>query len=367
MKKFRLAPLILAGFACAVLILSCGSNSRYLRGIKDRRPELAKLFSQLKKQADNNESRFIIMHQIIKIMLQEDQIDNLNLFLTTYTESHLEDPFNGYYLLVVAQNYRRAEAFPIAAMYYERIIKNYPDLLIQENKVHLFCLKELITLTQDPEIKVDYYKELIARFQEEIDIGNTYYNLAKTYEALGEWDLSIRAYINFLKYPDTFVPGVQDAFTKVRGLVDFYTYEGPDWTVTNLDTLVSNIKNAIYDQDVRLLKTYIGKINFFTVSWEQQEAAAEQEEDFTIHLSTFLNKRVWCNPVLDRDSNAQEAYLMTTGWSYRINTWYLYFRRINFPADPERHGKWEWAGIYFGDKPFEGNVETGTAAEAEKS
>ncbi|MDR1596788.1 MAG: tetratricopeptide repeat protein, partial [Treponema sp.] len=45
-----------------------------------------------------------------------------------------------------------------------------------------------------------------------------------------------------------------------------------------------------------------------------------------------------------------EAYLRTWGWSQYISTWYLYFRKINFPSDPEIHGRWEWAGIYYGEK-----------------
>ncbi|MCI6442425.1 MAG: tetratricopeptide repeat protein, partial [Spirochaetia bacterium] len=45
-----------------------------------------------------------------------------------------------------------------------------------------------------------------------------------------------------------------------------------------------------------------------------------------------------------------EAYLRTTGWSNYVNVWYLYFRKVNFPADPEIHGRWEWAGIYYGEK-----------------
>ncbi|TFG64967.1 MAG: tetratricopeptide repeat protein [Spirochaetales bacterium] len=355
MKRTTFISVLVTAFMCFLLFSSCG-GAVYLQGVKEKKPELKKLFSQLKKQTVNNESRFIIIQQIIRIMLQENETEALNLFLTSYTEENSADPFNGYYLMVVAQNYKQAGAFPFAVFYYDQIIKNYPDLLVQDSKIHLFCLKELINLTQQPEIRVDYYKELLARFQEEIDVGNTYYNLAKTYEALGEWDLSIQAYINFLKYPETYIPGVQDALKKVRDLVDFYTYEGPDWSYASLETLAANIKTAIYSQDVRLLKTYMRKINFFTISWEQQEEAQEetQEEDFITHLGTFLNQRVWCNSVLDRDSNAQEAYLQTNGWSYRINTWYLYFRRINFPADPERHGRWEWAGIYFGDKPFEG-------------
>ena len=67
-----------------------------------------------------------------------------------------------------------------------------------------------------------------------------------------------------------------------------------------------------------------------------------------------MEQRIHYNRDLDRDSNTREAYLRTWGWSYRIKTWYLYFRRVHFPADPEIHGQWEWAGIYFGEKPFAG-------------
>jgi hypothetical protein len=52
---------------------------------------------------------------------------------------------------------------------------------------------------------------------------------------------------------------------------------------------------------------------------------------------------------LDASSNSTEAFLKTWGWS-QISTWYLYFRKIYFPSDPEIHGRWEWAGVYYGEK-----------------
>ena len=53
---------------------------------------------------------------------------------------------------------------------------------------------------------------------------------------------------------------------------------------------------------------------------------------------------------LEPYSNDSEAYLRTWGWSYRIRTWYLYFRKIEYPANPDINGRWEWAGIYFGER-----------------
>jgi hypothetical protein len=62
------------------------------------------------------------------------------------------------------------------------------------------------------------------------------------------------------------------------------------------------------------------------------------------------NGRIYFEDKLDKDSNSREAYLKTWGWTQHITTWYLYFRKIYFPADPEIHGRWEWAGIYYGQK-----------------
>ena len=56
------------------------------------------------------------------------------------------------------------------------------------------------------------------------------------------------------------------------------------------------------------------------------------------------------NDTLDELSNEGEAYLRSTGWNYRIPTWYFYFRRVEYPADPEINGSWEWAGVFFGEK-----------------
>ena len=336
------------------VLYSCASpNAYYMTGSREQKEELKSLFHHLENSADKHESRFILLQQIIKILHEQGEDEKLNLLLTTYVEKNPEDPFNAYYIFIVAQNYKRSEAYPFATYYYERILRNYPDLLVRGRSIHLLSLRELIQYSVRPENRVTYYKELLSRFEDEIDKGLTYYQLAKTYEELGEWDLSIQAYMNYLKYPDTYVPGAPEAYKHVEQLVRLYTYDGDDWTVNDLNDLVADVKKAINWGQPWRLREYMSQINFFTTSWEQQES--QVDETFVYNLGTFLNSRVRCNAELDADSNAQEAYLKTTGWSYRIKTWYLYFRKIHFPADPEKHGQWEWAGIYLGEKPFTGS------------
>ncbi|MBA7607322.1 hypothetical protein ES703_14481 [subsurface metagenome] len=201
---------------------------------------------------------------------------------------------------------------------------------------------------EEPHLKIQYYKELISRFSGIIDPGVTYYFLAKSYEEVGEWEQAIRVYQKFLKYPGVEIPGFQNAHAKIREKVEFY-YAGKEWTVENLQSLVAEIRRAIAARNARGLLRYKARVNFFTRSWSQAEAVETLANLFDI--SVFLHtSRVIADDKLDIDSHSGEAFLRTTRWSYRIPTWYLYFRKVDFKPDPEINGSWEWAGIYFGEK-----------------
>ncbi len=354
----RMKPVKCTAYIVILVVLlitagcSTGTTPYYLAGTKEQRKELVQLSKMLKEQTPSPESNFIVIQEIIKILHSTGDLEKLNLFLTTYVEQNSNDPFNAYYLLVVAQNYLDKGADPFAVLYFERILNNYTDLLVHGTSVHYTCLSNLIKLVKDPDVRINYYKELLARFKKKIDPGPLYYYLAKTYEKLGEWDLAIQAYKNFMKYPEAKIPGHANAHKEIKPIIDFYDYHNKNWTMANLDDLVNKIKYAIRKRDYRRLMRYRAKVNFFTISWEQEKVPAKKE--FLSNLNVFMHQRIRYAAKLDRDSNSKEAYLKTWGWSYRIRTWYLYFRRVYFPADPEIQGQWEWAGIYFGDKPFSG-------------
>ncbi|MDR3201328.1 MAG: hypothetical protein LBT68_07690, partial [Spirochaetales bacterium] len=232
--------------------------------------------------------------------------------------------------------------------YYERILRNHPDILIRDQPVHLLCLKELVRIIDKPEHRINYYKELLARFSGQIDEGSTWFYMAKTYEALGEWEQAVQSYTNFLKYPETAIPGYTDVHRQIMKLLAFHNSD-KHWACDNLEDLVSQIKAAISERDARALTYLRAGVNFFAMSWDQEESDVNTQVMFD--LSAFLRgSRVGYARALDPESNTQEAYLETWGWSYRVPTWYLYFRKIQYPGDPEINGRWEWAGIYFGEK-----------------
>ena len=342
--------LLLIPGGCSLFRKIVNPSPYYVVGNEKAKNELIQLSEAMKEQTNNPEINFILIQEISKILHGQSELEILNLFLTTYVEKNSKDPFNGYYLLMTAQNYLDSGAIPFAIHYFDRILKNYSDLRVRGQSIHYICLSNLIKLVDIPQKKVNYYKELLSSFSDDIEKGSAYFYLAKTYEELGEWDLSIQAYKNFLQYPDSKVPGYPEALNQTIPIIDFYDYRNKNWTMENLEDLVNSVKYAIRKKDYRRLSKYRAKINFFAVSWEQEKT--EANSDFLDKLNTFMKNRVRYSADMDTDSNMQEAYLKTWGWSYRIRTWYLYFRRVNFPADPEIHGQWEWAGIYFGDKPF---------------
>ncbi len=329
----------------------------YIVGNQEQRKELSHLFINLQKKAPGTDSRFIVIQEIIKTLHAADHEKLLNLFLTSCVEEHPENPYNGYYLYVVAQNHLKAGAEPFAIHYFKRILNNHTDLSINDQSIHYMCLQNLIDLVESPEEKVNYYTSLLSRFGDQVEKGPTYYHLAKTYEDLGEWELAIQAYRNFLNFPNAKVYGVPNAHEQVRSRIEFYDYPNKDWTREKLTDLVDIIKYAIRTRNISLLSRYRAKVNFFAVSWEEQKVEANR--NFLEGLGGFINQGIHYSSELDRDSNAREAYLKTWGWSYRIKTWYLYFRKVHFPSNPDLHNEWEWAGIYFGEKPFAGAQASG--------
>ncbi len=317
----------------------------YLVGTEEQRLRLAELFDLVEETSDAKR-RVALMEQISGHLVSAGYPERMRILLTSHVESQPRDPYNAYYLLLVARSYEE-ESPELARHYYDRLVTNYSDVSIRESSAHYIALQRLINMTVDSAERISYYRNLIDRFPDRIDAGKMHYYLAKTYEELGEWDAAYAAYKDFLKYPDTTIPGYPDAHDDIRTKVAFFD-SSKDWTMDNLDDLVSAIKYALWRQDSRMLLRFRAEENFFAMSWEQQEDDFNSQNPF--NLGIFMERsRVRYAEDIDVNSNAREAYLRTWGWSHRISTWYLYFRRVDFPANPEIHGDWEWAGIFFGE------------------
>ncbi len=305
----------------------------------------------LEKENLAKETKYAIINKLATNMLAVKDYPSLMLFLTQYVEKNPDDTYNAYYLLMTAYAYLENNAEPIAEYYFEKILNNYNDLLVHGKSVHLICLKELIRISKNSTNKIIYFNQLINRFPDDINTTEMFYRLALEYEKQGEWNLAIKTYTTYLEQDNAAavqIPGYPNAYANTKQLIDF-SNSSKDWTFDTLDELVKAIQKGIATYNYKNLDKYKSKVNFFAMSWHQEETDVNAQENFSMR-SFMRGNKIRYSPNLDSTSSPTEAFLRTTGWSTYINVWYLYFRKVNFPADPEIHGRWEWAGIYFGEK-----------------
>ncbi|MGL4985853.1 MAG: tetratricopeptide repeat protein [Treponemataceae bacterium] len=294
---------------------------------------------------------FTIINELSRTMLAKKEHDNLVLFLSDYVERHPSDPYNAYWLLMLAYSYLQNDSPSIAEYYFDRIINNYSDLLVNSTSVHLVCLQNLIKISTIPTNRILYFTQLIEYFPDDNNVTELYIFLALEYERAGEWDLALQMYMNFLAQQNATtiqIIGLPDAYSHAKKIIDF-NLSSKDWTFESLDALSNAIMRAINNGEWWSLDRYKSKVNFFSMSWSQDENDPNSQRNFSMRRY-MEGRRIRYNESVDDSSSPHEAYLRTAGWTQNISIWYLYFRKINFPSDPEIHGRWEWAGIYFGEK-----------------
>jgi tetratricopeptide (TPR) repeat protein len=331
------------------------ARSAYEAGGKADRAELSELYGLLGEADKNPVQRFAALRQISSNLMRAREYGRLAALLSSLdaidaavSPGGAADPYGAWYLFTAAYAYEQDGSAPIAAIYYDRALKERPDTMVDGRSLHRECLSRLIAIVDSPERRIGYYKDLIARFPDEASDGSTLFLLAKEYERVGDWDLAVKTYSEFLPFFDAAIPGYPDAFRYARGIVDLYN-SPKDWVYQDLQVLVGKVRSALAEGDSNRLRNYRAKVNFFASGWHSDEADSNARALFD--FGEFMaGKRINAASELDSGSNRREAYLKTWGWADKLSTWYFCFRKVYFPADPEIHGSWEWAGIYFGEK-----------------
>ena len=344
----RRAAITLAVVVCVAVAVLGGCARQGLLWVPDRdlNADLRRLTRELEETAIGPETadrRYALVAEIARTLRRGGEGGRERTFLTLYAQQHPQDPYNAAHLVTVADSYLEAGQKPLAVHYYRRVVRNQPDLYVRGRSLHLHCLERLVEL-DDPVRHVEYYRELVERFPERIDVALNLYRLAGVYFQQGAWEAALDTYGKFLRAPPTEIPGEPDAYRRVTELIRFH-HSDKSWVREDLPTLVEEVRAAIARRDVRALRRVQAGVNFFATSWGSDATLTRR-----FRLEAFSMRRVYAAAELHPDSNDHEAFLRTAGWTARIATWYFYFRRIDHGIDPRVDGNWEWAGIYFGEK-----------------
>lgn len=310
--------------------------------------QLRDLFELLDSGRLGVDERYAVIQKISSSLSDAEDYPRLVDFLAEVVARDPEGQYNARHLLTIAWAYSKQGADEVAELYYDRVLKNFPDLTVNDESIHFACLRRLIELSENSARRIEFRRELIARFPEKIDMGIELFLLGNDYESLGDWDSALDSYRRFLPVSGAEVPGHPDAIQYAQQFIDLATTR-KDWTYETLDELLEAVSTAMATGNARSLARIRAKVGFFAMDWYQDKSDGNSQVLFDFAAFTS-GTRIQRAPALDPSSNANEAFLRTWGWTERISVWYLYFRKVNFPADPEVHGRWEWAGIYFGEK-----------------
>jgi tetratricopeptide (TPR) repeat protein len=336
-------PVIIIGIS--ILLISCGSDNKIPPSMS-REGNIEELLAIAGESSSDPAMRYAALEPVIAQARNAGEADWLSALLGFVLQANPGDPYGAYYLMAMAEGARDSGSEELALDYLRRLLKNYPDLEIKDQSLHLLAMGEIANKTGNPREAVNMRLEMQRHYSDRIDPGRNLYNLAGEYRKIGDWDSMYQAYESYLNYPDTVISGVPDARGNVMSDIAFHN-SSKSWTMESLDDLVGTVKYAIRTQDAGLLTRFQAE-NFFLMNWTQ-----ETSDSFThipMTLGSFLKSSIRYREDLETFSNDREAYLWTAGWSWKIPTWYLYFRRIEYPANPEIDGRWEWAGIYFGER-----------------
>ena len=244
----------------------------------------------------------------------------------------------------------KVELRSLARYYYERVVSGYGDVRIGEvslRKPRSSSSYDSARPGRPRQVLPDAARGIRATGR----TGLLYYRLAENLELLGEWEAVYEAYRNVLRYPDLRFPVNR-------------TRIGPSriaWSSTTARRTGPSDRRrppahhhvGAREQGHAHARPLPGRRELLHTELGAGFRRSEHDTALGYRGAPASHEtRAQHRPrEVDIDADGDEAYLWTYGWGgLRIRTWYLYFRKVHFPPDPEIHGTWEWAGIFLGER-----------------
>ena len=334
-----------------LFLFSCNSFSETFFKKTKNDINLEQISADLKNEIQDEESRFTAMQDLTAKMIQENRTDDLCVFLTNFVEHNPEDKYNAYWLFVVAMVHVENKEPITAAYYFDRILNNYHDLLVDGQSIYLASLQNLVKISDDSETRIRCLQKLITEFPTLSNLSENYMRLGLEYELSGQWENALRAYKSFVNQEDAptiEITGIQNPFFRAQRMINL-SRTGASRKYNSPHELKDAVVKALGNSDGYALDRCKSTHSFFAMTWKNTEFDPNTQTTFSF-APLIQGKTIHWDDEFDENSRSTEIYLRTEGWRVDYSVWYLCFRKINFPPNPAIHGKWEWVGVYYGEK-----------------
>lgn len=289
------------------------------------------------------------LDEIILLFSESDRIDDLVLYLGEISTIEKDEIFLDLLYFNLHNLYWNMGLKDIAIFYALKINEQNYSINYKSSNIGYYIAKRIITTDAPFKIKEKMYKLLFNKYYDKIDVPFMLYEFSNLYRKNFDIDSAVSLLTKFIRTsPHYNNEEANIDLRKIRKEINFYN-SNKRWIYQDLNKLIKNIKSAIIKRNKKRLDRYVSQIGFFgKVSqkinkrgWTYQEIKIDRR---------WPNKIIFAKS-LEEYSGDQEAYLKTSNWNtIGMHIWYFYFKRVDYPYNPNIDGGWEWKGIYFGQR-----------------
>ncbi len=289
-----------------------------------------------------------LANEMFDIYGNSDKKNELSQLFISAAYSTKDEVFSGYLFYLISDIYLRSDAKYLALYYMLKVDESVYDLDVEGYKLGYLLGLKCLKIDGYPEVKKEFYKKLINRYPDMVDMAQLYFDLAELYKNQYEMNLALNYYERLLDmYSKGKIEDDRFNLSRIRENVGFYK-NSKTWIYKDLNELIDKIKYAIDSRNQDLLYQYVPnsgfKVCFFKSSDNRNWTLRE------LGIARWWGRQISFSSKVEEFSNENEIYIETTNWSFpQLHSWYFYFKKIDYPYDDNINGGWEWKGIYFGN------------------
>ena len=274
---------------------------------------------------------------------QQSALDKL-VYIATITN---DEVFRSYVYFFVAESLWNQDQESLAIFYMNKVREQDYDLYYDEKPIGYIIGLRMIKLDGYNELKIKNYEMLLRKYADMVDEPLLLYELSETYKAQYDIKSAIVVMRKLVRvaYRTRMLDDSID-IAKIRAEIQFYE-SSKRWIFKDLKRLINNIKYSIDIKNLTLFNSLLPPASDFTVKFFDSKDSRWGLKE--LNMPSRWGRYIHFSSEFEDISTENEVYLETSGWVFpQLRTWYLYFKRVDYPYDSTIDGGWEWKGIYFG-------------------